>query len=48
VGRRRRRQITAGRLDEDRYELRSRGLIEIKGKVPMEAIIVARKDPQTS
>ena len=41
-------QITAGRLDADRYDLRSRGLIEIKGKAPMEAIIVARKDPRTS
>ena len=40
-------EITASRLGDDRYELRSRGLIEIKGKEPMEAIVVSRKAART-
>jgi hypothetical protein len=40
-------RTTASRLADGRYELRSRGLIEIKGKDPMEAIIVSWKDRPT-
>src|SRR4051812_26797239 len=37
-------RTTADRLTMDRFHLRSRGLIEIKGKQPMEGIIVARRE----